>query len=146
MHVLYAKILNLLWDRQRPLYISNRGFSIFENIEILQAIYKRLSEDLEKVNLSILKFEIVDYIFEDLLKFSDFELLDASPFELLKFAFKTFVRMTFMRKDTCMGEVVKAMSVPVESETWKDRKILKRQQERLAMDSFHISLAVVKYC
>lgn len=78
---------------------------------------------MEGVELSKLAFNMIEYISKDLLRFGDFALLNASPFEIYNYVIKTLVWMISIRKDAYMGEAAKAMNAAVVDETWKDWKI-----------------------
>lgn len=89
---------------------------------------------------------MLDHTSEDLVRMSDFRLLDASPFEDFKYTVKTIITMTSIRKGTLMVEAVKSMNASVKDKSRSGGKTSNYYPARLARYSFRISLAGVKHC
>jgi len=107
VHTLYSDLINhLLFNENNQDWPHSRESDISTIIKVFKSTASNLFGTLEDLNLFTLKFHNLDHIAEDVARFGDLSLLDASPYEHFNFTLKQFIRMTSMRKQTTISEAV----------------------------------------
>ena len=137
----YSDLLNtLMFTKQRG------GFSKEDIRKLSDEVlsFKKKATDvlgnLDDINLFTLKFHLLDHLCNDLARFGDLSLLDASPFEHFNYVIKSFIRMTSMRKSTTIEEAIRIMNTSRPSEI--QRTIVERgRRPQLARDGVEMTLS-----
>lgn len=100
-----------------------------------------LFQPLENRYLFKLKFNLIDLINEDVLRFGALQFLNGSLFEHFSYIIKTFVRFTSLRHASLLEEAVRATRIHVGGEESSNSTVAEMREETLFRPGTVINLA-----